>query len=96
MTKIKFDIAALTHTINASHMILESDKNNSINGQSILSNTYENEYIIFDEIFPIKSNNELEDFEKKIENDKQYRLYLVCYCHLLLICIIYIMDIVTK
>lgn len=58
-------------------MILESDKNNSINGQSTLSNNYQTEYFILDEIFPIKSNDELEGLEKKIENDKQYRSNLV-------------------
>uniref|UniRef100_A0A2S2NQ75 DUF4806 domain-containing protein n=1 Tax=Schizaphis graminum TaxID=13262 RepID=A0A2S2NQ75_SCHGA len=72
LTKIKYDIAGLTHTVNASHLILDSNQNNS----SSLSHTFQETFVL-DEIFPIKTNYELEDFEKKIENDKQFRFNII-------------------
>lgn len=74
LTKIKYDLTALSHTVNASNMILES-------GGTLISSNLPNafqEALILDEIFPIKSINELEDLEQKIDFDKQFRLNIVC------------------
>jgi len=74
LTKIKYDLTALSHTVNASNMILES-------GGTLISSNLPNtfqEAFILDEIFPIKSINELQDLEQKIDFDKQFRLNIVC------------------
>lgn len=75
MTKVKYDISGLTHTDNASHLILDSIQNIPVNS-STLSKKFQ-ETLILDEIFPIKSNDELENFEKQIENDKRFRSNIV-------------------
>ncbi|KAL5239212.1 hypothetical protein ACI65C_006622 [Semiaphis heraclei] len=43
---------------------------------SNLPNTFQEAFIL-DEIFPIKSINELEDLEQKIDFDKQFRLNII-------------------
>lgn len=73
LTKIKYDINGLMHTVNASHLILDNNQNNL---SSLSNNTFQETFIL-DEIFPIKTNDELEHFEKKIENDKQFRFNIV-------------------
>jgi len=75
LTKVKYDISGLTHTDNASHLILDSIQNIPVNS-STLSKKFQ-ETLILDEIFPIKSNDELENFEKQIENDKRFRSNIV-------------------
>lgn len=73
LTKIKYDLSALSHTVNASNMILES-------GGKLMSSNLPNiiqETLLLEEIFPIKSIGELENLEQKLENDKQFRLNIV-------------------
>eukprot|EP00102_Acyrthosiphon_pisum_P024351 XP_016661561.1 PREDICTED: uncharacterized protein LOC107884299 [Acyrthosiphon pisum] len=72
LTKVKYDIGGLTHTVNASHLILDGIQNNLPVNSSTLSNEFQETFIL-DEIFPIKSNDELENFERQIENDKNFR-----------------------
>jgi len=54
LTKVKYDIAALTHTVNASHLILDNIQNTPVHS-STLANEFQETFIL-DEIFPIKSN----------------------------------------
>ncbi|KAF0682269.1 DUF4806 domain-containing protein, partial [Aphis craccivora] len=73
LTKIKYDLSALSHTVNASNMILES-------GGKLMSSNLPNiiqETLLLEEIFPIKSIGELENLEQKLENDKQFRLNII-------------------
>lgn len=66
LTKIKYDLSdltALSHTVNASNMILESG---GLLIFSNLPNTFQEAFIL-DEIFPIKSINDFEDLEQKID-----------------------------
>ena len=72
---MKYDIAGLTHTVSVSHLILDSIQIMAVNS-STLSNEFQETFII-DEIFPIKSNDELEHFERQIENDKHFRSNIV-------------------
>lgn len=68
---MKFDIAGLTHTVNVFHLILDTIQNMPVNYQ-ILSNEFQETFIL-DEKFPIKSNDELKNFERQIKNDKHFR-----------------------
>ncbi|KAE9544293.1 hypothetical protein AGLY_001472 [Aphis glycines] len=73
LTKIKYDLTALSHTVNACNMILES-------GGKLMSSNLPNmikETLLLEKIFPIKVIGELENLEQKIKDDKQFRLNII-------------------
>jgi len=68
----------MSNTMNASHVALQHFLNTS--GETITAhlanNITQSTNII--EIFPLKTDNELDDFEQKLLFDKKFRLDMVC------------------
>jgi len=68
----------MSNTLNASHVALQNFLN--ISGETITAHVANNitQSINIDEIFPLKTDDELDHFEQKLLCDKNFRPNMVC------------------
>lgn len=68
----------MSNTLNASHVALQNFLNTS--GETITAHLANNitQSINIDEIFPLKTDDELDHFEQKLLCDKNFRPNMVC------------------
>lgn len=77
LTKFKNEIAAIHSTVNSTHLALDSFLNDSGQKTAIqLASQYATSYSL-DDVFPITNEEEINMFNSKIQNDKQFKLEMV-------------------
>jgi len=77
LTKIKYELTALNNTVHTSRMSLDTFIENSHNSSTSSEYIRYNDQLNLDEYFPITNEENLNTFESKILNNKDFKSNLV-------------------